>query len=204
MATPEQTVDPAVLAATADEPWHATAGSTRNINIDVHQGYQAQRPFARVEDLMANNGWTSFADLPKEAGVKQDRDGTWFREINANTGRTRTVNGVLQHEMHKLRRPVALSLEDAKGSRADYFDGSSWIRNGLKREIDLPENQGNVVAPTDVEWVDAGPEDQAVFRTDAAKLAGAMGMTAAAPAAAAPAAPTVEAPRSAAKGRDNG
>lgn len=47
---------------------------------------------------------------------------------------------------HRVERPIAATIEDARLKGWDFWDGSlnggTWIRNGVKAEKDYPENVG--------------------------------------------------------------
>lgn len=125
----------------------------RNINLDVHMGHAAQRPYAALEDRMGvlhGDKWASWEDLKAAlAGVEgegndieQDESGDWVRyvprTVEVITGRDGTREALIEDQA----RYVALSRADARarsagGTETDYFDGFTWWRRGQKPERDL-------------------------------------------------------------------
>jgi hypothetical protein len=161
-------------------------GAVNNINRHVHIGAAPQRPYAALEDRMAQNrGWASFGDIPKDAGIKKGDDGGYYRVVQVGTGRQVEKGGKLYNVVRTQRRGVALSLEAAQaasqnGSPTDYYDGSGWIRGGRKREYELASAVGTEFAE-ELELVEAAPEDQAVHSQRRAALAAAAPAVAQAP-----------------------
>lgn len=150
--------------------------ASRNINTDVHIGHAPQRPYARQEDLAQDQGWASAEDIQASgADIRKSRDGTWVRVVRRHTGQSVIRNGSLHHQVALEERPVAFTLQAARasGGRADYWDGSTWIRGGLKREAEAPENLGNDFATlgTELEYEEAPAQDQAIARAEAARSA---------------------------------
>lgn len=149
----------------------------RNINVDVHVGAAPQRPYARQEDYAAQGvGWASAEDMQAAgADIKRARDGTWVRVVRRHTGTSVMRNGSLHHQVALVERPVSFTLQAAKasGGTSDYWDGSTWIRGGLKREAEAPENAGNDFSTmgTELEYEEAPPQDQAVARAESARSA---------------------------------
>jgi len=150
---------------------------SRNINTDVHVGDAPQRPYARQEDYAAGSqGWASAEDMQAAgAEIKRSADGTWVRVTRRHTGTSVMRNGTLHHQIALVERPVAFSMQAARasGGRSDYWDGGTWIRGGLKREAEAPENAGNDFAAmgTELEYEEAPAADQAVARAEAARSA---------------------------------
>lgn len=139
-----------------------------------HVGNHPQNPNPLEVKIARSTGvWSSFKDLPREAGVMQRADGTWYRLVQRHSGASRIHNGVLQFEIVYDERKVALSLDQAKAAGADYWNGRTWIRNGTKPEAEAPENSGASLTQMR-DWEDASPVDTAVAR-QAAMRAAAMG-----------------------------
>lgn len=132
------------------------AAPTRNINRDVHMGYAAQRPYAALEDRMGGNrAYRTFEEMAKAgADMEQDdRTGDWVRVVSRILDRRVLPDGRVQVAEGAVTRRVALSLEEARAIEGDYWNGWSWVRNGLKVEKEYPENVG-VVGTTQLVWKD--------------------------------------------------
>jgi hypothetical protein len=152
-------MDPKDVQALIDAP--PQAAPTRNINLDVHAGYAAQRPYAALEDNLAfRSGYASFEEM-RAAGADIERDaatGDWYRVKARPTGQSALADDgkTLMVEHVEDRRPVALTLAQAKAAQADFWDGFTWVLRGLKREKEYAANLGTQGgAPT--KWVAAGP-----------------------------------------------
>lgn len=159
MPHPNASAAPREHAEDIDEAMQqgAPQQATRNINHDVHLGHAAQRPWAALEDHLAQSGggkgggmrWPSFealqAALPEGDSnqIEQDESGDWVRYVPYTIDHERDLDtGELYAIKEDRVRYVALSKQDAKARSAgglpcDYFDGFTWWRNGLKPEKDL-------------------------------------------------------------------
>lgn len=150
-------VDPKDVQALIDAP--PQAAPTRNINYDVHVGQSAQRPYAALEDTLAfRSGYASFEEMRAAgADIKQNGRGDWVRVVDKPTGNTALGDDgkTLMAEYVDEERPVALTLAQAKAGPADFWDGFTWVRNGLKREREYGPNLGNNAARG--KWVAQGP-----------------------------------------------
>lgn len=152
----------------------APTAPRRNINVDVHMGAAAQRPFAALEDFLAfKSRWGSYeemqsaekASLGDAATMEKLDNGAWVRYVEEHVpgGVVLGADGNAYERKRRVARQVALSNDEAHQRRADYFDGSSWVRNGEKREKErvlLTAERGQV----DEFLVPAGAETQATTR----------------------------------------
>lgn len=151
-------MDPKDVQALIDAP--PQAAPTRNINPDVHAGPAAQRPYAALEDNLAfRGGYGSFEEM-RAAGADIERDGRtgdWYRTKAKPTGNTALASDgkTLMIEHIEERRPVALTMEQAKAAGADFWDGFTWVLRGMKREKEYAQNLGSAAAAST--WVAAGP-----------------------------------------------
>lgn len=146
MAPTRKDTEATIASLLAEAELPSGPAAVRNINVDVHAGGFAQRPYARLEDDLARAAGgqaVRFEDLPPEAhAVKDPVTGEWRREIRVHTGEQRLKDGVLYNVVRPQLRPIAATLEDAKARQADFWAGSTWIRRGVKPEADHPVNQG--------------------------------------------------------------
>lgn len=81
----------------------------------------------------------------------------------------RVIDGIVYRRVTKtedgqerfVRRPVALSLDEARKTNADYYHPKlGWIRGGKKMEREHPlVEQAIIDAETADDWPDAWPED---------------------------------------------
>lgn len=158
------------LIEQADQPPPARA--TRNINYDVHQGYAPQRPYAALEDRMGQLQGarsTPFEDLPPQANAKRDpQTGDWYREVPYHTGSSVMKDGRLHFVMRMRRRPIARTQQEARASNADWWNGATWVRNGVKPEADHPVNAGTDATAVGDEFLEpASAAEQAAARAEA-------------------------------------
>ena len=64
-----------------------------------------------------------------------------------NGGLYRTITVESDGQPRKVRRPVALSLEEARKQQADYYHPQyGWIRGGRKMEKEHPLVEASVLA----------------------------------------------------------
>lgn len=150
---------------------------TRNINHDVHQGSARQRPYSQIESQMGRMNVRGFrtmdelkAALP-EGDELVERDGDYFRKVPYHIGPDGTYmkDGKLIIETHWALRPVALTKEGAKASteagvEADWFDGFTWWRRGVKPEKDMSVAAHQAAQPFDVTYEDASPASAAAYQ----------------------------------------
>ena len=130
---------------------------------------QVEQPVARTAS------WASFEAM-KKAGAPIEQDPAtfdWYRTVQKHTGASEIHSGELVHELVSERRSVALSLIAARQTRSDYWNGSSWVRNGVKNEVEARENLGAAAtrASGATTWVKASPADQAAAQQQAARQA---------------------------------
>lgn len=157
-----------------------------NINVYTHVGEAIQKPYASVEHLLARkvSGWKSFEELQAavkraypdgglSSEIEQDENGGIFRWIQENTGAPPVAgkNGQLMMPIRRVRRAVAMLQADARiasanGSPTDYFNGFTWVRNGVKQERDgatmslVPGANPNV----EYDYVPATEHDQLAYQ----------------------------------------
>jgi hypothetical protein len=128
----------------------------REINLDTHIGAAPQKPFARLEPLLARKrtGWRSFEEMhaaveaayPEGSDgrkLEQNENGEAFRWVKGHTGeRVASADGTLLLRAYEERVPVAFNQQDARaastsGVRTDYFNGWTWMKGGIKAERDV-------------------------------------------------------------------
>lgn len=97
--------------------------------------------------------------------VYRNAEGAWVRICTEYTGeqrRERQADGSTRLLAGKLffERPVALDIETARATKADYFHrGKGWVRYGVKREWEEPENLGSQATQQPV-WEDRGLDEE--------------------------------------------
>lgn len=160
----------------------------RNINLDTHVGHAPNRPYALIEDQLARtgNGWRSYDELKaalKGAGDKPgntlqvDEFGDHYRMVpdgNAEPER-RMVNGRLELGRPLARRYVALTQQQAQaasqsGRETDFWNGGTWMRRGIKPELDVAvmlAQANRPSSPEDIVWEDAPSSEQALHQAAA-------------------------------------
>lgn len=169
----------------------------RNINVDTHIGQAPQRPYALLEDRMAQVtlGHRDLASLKAAlAGVPRpeslpdgapdpnevvEEDGRLVRYVVSQAARDAFVrDGTVYERVQFEPRGVALSQEAARvasqeGAPTDYFNGFTWLRDGYKPEADFAvmAQQANAGAKRDLVFdVEAAPTDVARIRHDIQRL----------------------------------
>lgn len=97
----------------------------------------------------------SYTDVVRRAGAKRV-NGRLVREVLVPSGTTRVVDGKRKAIYFRQDRPVALTLKEAQATNSDYYDAerATWIRGGLKAEVEAPENLGNGPASHEIVLVD--------------------------------------------------
>lgn len=119
-----------------------------------------------------SRGYMSYDEIPAEAGVYRNAAGDWVRRVMVSTGNTAEIDGTLHVQKVPEERPVALTLDMAKASRADFYSpGLGWIREGRKPELDpaVLAQGTRLVNGDDAEWEPLGPTDQALHRQERAR-----------------------------------
>jgi hypothetical protein len=168
----------------------------RNINTDTHIGQSPQRPYALLEDAMAtiSNGWkdkaaldASVAGAPEAQGLPdgapnpnevQGGDGGLFRYVVSQESREPLlVDGVVNETIRFEKRGVALTQQGARaatenGSPSDYWNGFTWLRDGVKPERDFPtmmKTQADAEAQPLVFTAPVSPQAAATYKQTAAR-----------------------------------
>lgn len=135
-----------------------------------------QSPYVVVEDAyrkaLATSRHASFEGLKRSLKppheIHQNERGEWVRTVSRYVpGASTNIEGVLHHQIEFYDRHVALSLEEARrmarpGFDIDHWNGFTWMRNGVKPELDfstIQANQRTQVARLD--WVPAPASEQA-------------------------------------------
>lgn len=131
-----------------------------------YTGVSGSQELERPSIAQLHPEWRSARDLleaaPPTAGLKRAPDGTLYRETRVHTGEKVFRDGQLFNVVATVRRPVALSIEEARRTGADYWSPSfGWIRAGRKREQEHPANMGDRARPREIELEPASPEEQA-------------------------------------------
>jgi hypothetical protein len=164
--------------------WPVPAPDRPNINQYVHVGDAIQKPYASVEHLLARkvSGWHSFEQLAAavkaaypeglSGEIEQTENGEVFRWIQEGTGSPPVAgkDGTLLMPIRRVKRWVAYSQADAKAASAagrptDYFNGFTWVRNGVKQERDGATMAAQPGANPNVEYdyVPANEHDQLAY-----------------------------------------
>lgn len=91
------------------------------------------------EDDITRN--LSYEAILHGQGVRR-RGGRLVREALQPRGRSQDGLSIVYH---KIERPVALTIEQARSEGSDYYDPNreTWVRGGLKPEREAPENLGS-------------------------------------------------------------
>lgn len=106
--------------------------------------------------------------LPAPHEIHQNARGEWVRTVSRYVkGASTIIDGVLHHQIEHYDRHVALSLTEARslarpGFDIDFWNGFTWMRNGIKPELDFSTLQANQrTEQRKTEWVAAPASEQA-------------------------------------------
>jgi hypothetical protein len=133
----------------------------RNINLDTHVGDAPQRPYALLEDQMAQitSGYrdlgalrAALAGAPEPSGLPdgapnpndvEEDGGDLVRYVPSQDTRDHfIVNGEIRQRIRFEKRYVALTMAGARAADSparptDYWNGFTWLRGGYKPERDF-------------------------------------------------------------------
>jgi hypothetical protein len=151
--------------------------------------HQTRTAYESAVGPLQTNEWSSFAEM-REAGAQVERDprtNRWYRVVTVHTGQTVVRDGLAYYPKRTLKRLVALTrtsalqnalvqLNEEWQKGCDFWDAGlqTWVRNGLKREKEAPENLGNDTSRYD-ELELAGEADQQALRRQRALVAAEIG-----------------------------
>jgi hypothetical protein len=137
------------------------AAHVRNINLDTHVGNAPQRPYALLEDQMAQitSGYrdlgalqAALAGAPEPGGLPEgapnpndvvEDGGDLVRYVPSQDTREHfIVNGEVRERIRFEKRYVSLTMQGARAADSpdrptDYWNGFTWLRGGFKPERDF-------------------------------------------------------------------